>query len=62
MYLGGGLAPKLLSRLKTVLTTAYLDDPVMGGMLSTFPLYAVLNDDVGLLGARVRAVQLVNDD
>ena len=30
-------------------------DALMGELISTFPLYLVTNDDLGLLGSRVRA-------
>ena len=57
--MGGGLAPRLLARIRTVLRDSYLSDPLMGGLINTFPLYAVLDDNVGLLGARVRAYRLL---
>ena len=60
LYLAGGLTPKLLSRIKTVLTAAYrTGDPLMKDVIQTFPLYACLNEHVGLLGARVRAIRML---
>lgn len=61
LYVAGGMAPRLLPRLRTVMAQAYGADPVMGALIRTFPLYAVLNDDVGLLGARVRAFYLAQE-
>ena len=60
LYLAGGLTPKLLSRIKTVLTAAYTQgDPLMKDVIQTFPLYACLDEHVGLLGARVRAIRML---
>jgi glucokinase len=60
LYLAGGLTPKLLAKIKTVLTAEYTDgDPLMKDVIRTFPLYACMNEHVGLLGARVRAVRML---
>ena len=58
LFLAGGLAPKLLPRIKTVLKPAFLTDPIMGDLLAQVPLYVVMNEDVGLVGAKVRALRL----
>eukprot|EP00051_Salpingoeca_urceolata_P002495 m.50713 g.50713 ORF g.50713 m.50713 type:complete len:175 (+) comp12172_c0_seq1:78-602(+) len=60
LYIAGGLAPKLLPKVKTVLTETYLKgDPLMGDLIATVPLRVVRNESVGLLGARVKALQLL---
>jgi glucokinase len=59
LYIAGGLAPKLLPRLREVLVSSYLTDPVMHDLVASFPLYVVTNEFVGLLGATVRAHRLL---
>lgn len=60
LYIAGGIAPKILPRLKQLLPELFIKDPVMGQFIAeSFPLYIVLNDDCGLLGARIRAERLV---
>ena len=59
LYIAGGLAPKLLERVKTVLVESYQSDAVMGDLVATVPLLVVLNEFVGVLGARVRAHRLL---
>lgn len=59
MYLAGGIAPKLVERL-SVLTDVYLGDALMGDLVASFPLYLCVNESLGLLGARVRAVRLLD--
>lgn len=55
LFIAGGIAPKLRGRMAT-LVEAYTDgDALMGELIATFPLYLVTNDDLGLLGSRVRA-------
>eukprot|EP00038_Savillea_parva_P013092 m.208900 g.208900 ORF g.208900 m.208900 type:complete len:353 (+) comp24299_c0_seq1:404-1462(+) len=62
LYLAGGLAPKLLPAIQSTLVPAFLEaDPLMASILVTCPLFAVTNDLVGLLGAKVRAVQLLEE-
>ena len=61
MYVGGGLTPRLLPMLKDALTSSFLTDKVMGDVIRSFPLYAVLDDNVGLLGARVRAFRIIKE-
>lgn len=60
LYIAGGIAPKLMPRLAEVLVDHYTTgDALMGNVISTFPLLLVTNDDLGLLGARVRAQRLL---
>ena len=59
LYVAGGFPQRLMSRLAEALPARYVDDPLMGELISTFPLYLVSNDDLSLLGARVRARQLL---
>lgn len=60
LYLAGGLAPKLLPAIQEILVPAFLEgDPLMASVHTRCPLYAVTNESVGLLGAKVRATQLL---
>ena len=55
LYIAGGIAPKLKPLLHTLVKSYTAGDSLMGGLISSFPLYLVTNDDLGLLGAMVRA-------
>ena len=61
LFIAGGVAPKLRPRLEEVLVVSYLqDDKLMGDLVAQYPLYLVVNDDLGLMGALVRAKMLAN--
>jgi glucokinase len=53
VFLGGGIAPKILSRLKRdgLFMTAFLDKGRMRPLLETVPVLVVLNDRAALWGA-----------
>ena len=55
LYIAGGIAPKLRARMGTLVESYCQGDALMGELISTFPLYLCTNDDLGLLGSRVRA-------
>jgi glucokinase len=55
LYIAGGIAPKLRDRMHTLVTSYTQGDFLMQELISSFPLYLVTNDDLGLLGSRVRA-------
>jgi glucokinase len=56
VYLGGGIAPKILPALRSgVFMDAFLDKEPMVDMLRTMPVSVILNPQAGLLGAAVRA-------
>jgi glucokinase len=59
VYLGGGIAPRILPRLRDgAFRTSFLDKGRMSRVLETMPVRVVLNDQAGLLGAgRCAAVQ-----
>ena len=59
LFVAGGIPPKLQPRLAQELPGHYLADKLMGTFISSFPLYLVANDDLGLIGARVRAQRLL---
>jgi glucokinase len=62
LYITGGIAPQLAAHLRTVLPDLYVQKhSVMGAFVATFPLRLVLNADVGLLGARIRAERLLRE-
>jgi len=54
-YIAGGIAPKLLGRIRDVFPRVFLDDPVNRVLLEEFPLFLVTDPDLGLKGAKVRA-------
>ena len=59
LYLGGGIAPKILPLLQAEgFLEAFLDKAPMGDLLKTIPVQVVTNEALGLLGAAEVAVQL----
>lgn len=59
LYLGGGIAPKILPLLQAEgFLEAFLDKAPMGELLKTIPVQVVANEALGLLGAAEVAVQL----
>jgi glucokinase len=60
VYIGGGIAPKILPALKTGrFMAAFLDKAPFSEMLRRIPVRVVLNPEVGLLGAAVHATLAV---
>ena len=56
VYLGGGIAPKLLPALRDgAFLRAFADKAPMSRLLSAIPVHVILNDRAGLLGAAVAA-------
>jgi glucokinase len=56
VYVGGGIAPKILPALETGLfMEAFRDKDPMTDLLRTLPVTVILNPAAGLLGAAVRA-------
>lgn len=59
VYIGGGIAPKILPALEDGLfMDAFRDKEPMAHLVATIPVSVILNPDAGLLGAAVRAQQL----
>ena len=60
VYVGGGIAPKILPALQSgAFIEAFLDKEPMVDLLRTLPVTVILNPAAGLLGAAVRATQLI---
>jgi glucokinase len=56
IYLGGGIAPKILPALESGrFLDAFRDKPPMTDLLATVPVRVILNEQAGLLGAAVHA-------
>ena len=56
VYIGGGIAPRILPALKTGrLIQAFRDKPPMRELLDVMPVNVILNADAGLVGAAVYA-------
>lgn len=56
VYLGGGIAPKVLPALESGLfMDAFRDKAPMADLLAAMPVHVILNPDAGLLGAAVFA-------
>src|SRR5262249_26180350 len=59
-YIGGGIAPKILSALEDGrFLEAFCDKEPMVDLLRTLPVSIILNPAAGLVGAAVRATSLV---
>jgi glucokinase len=60
VYIGGGIAPKILPALQTgSFIAAFLAKEPMRGLLEKVPVKVILNASAGLVGASVRAATLV---
>ncbi len=60
LYVGGGIAPKLLTALESGrFMDAFRTKPPMADLLATIPVYVILNAQAGLLGAAVYANRAV---
>lgn len=58
VYLGGGIPPKLLEKLKSGITvSAFLARGKMSALMETIPLHVILNQDAALLGAAAVAAE-----
>ena len=56
MFIGGGIAPKILPALTTgAFMRAFRAKPPLDAMLATMPVKVILNAEAGLLGAAVFA-------
>jgi len=61
IYLGGGIPPKILPKLKEdAFFSSYTDKGRFKGILEKTPIYVILNDKAALLGAAVRAFEIVD--
>jgi glucokinase len=59
VYLAGGIAPKIVDRLKEGgFMTAFRDKGRLSELLSRIPVYVVMNPKVGLLGAAAVAARM----
>jgi len=62
LYLGGGIAPKILPLLQDdIFIEAFLSKGRMRTLLETMPVRVILNDRAALLGAALRAEQLARE-
>jgi glucokinase len=59
VYVGGGIAPKILPALEDGLfLSAFRDKEPMAHLVATIPIAVILNPDAGLIGAAVHAMNL----
>jgi len=60
VYVGGGIAPKILSALRGgSFMKAFLAKAPMDDLLARFPVKVILNPDAALIGASVKAASLI---
>jgi glucokinase len=60
VFLGGGIPPKILPALHSeTFLAAYRAKPPMESLLSEIPVFVILNDEAGLLGAAMYADTMV---
>jgi glucokinase len=58
LYIAGGIAPKILSLLQTeAFMNAFLDKGRLKSVLKQIPVRIVLNNQIGLIGAAMRALR-----
>ena len=61
VYIGGGIAPKILPALERgPFMEAFRDKEPMVDLLRTLPVHVILNPSAGLVGAAVRAAELIS--
>lgn len=61
LYVGGGIAPKILPALRTgTFMEAFLAKPPMAELLARVPVKVILSADAGLIGASVHAKALID--
>ena len=61
VYIGGGIAPKLLDRLRSnTFLDAFRAKAPMEHILSDIPIHVVLSENLALLGAAVVSSQLIS--
>jgi glucokinase len=61
VYLGGGISPKILPKLKEgIFMKAFRDKGRFGGILEKIPVRVILNDRVALLGAGHLAFEIID--
>ncbi len=57
LYVGGGIAPKILPMLERRFMRTFLDKAPMTPLLAAMPVHVILNDQAGLVGAAVAALE-----
>jgi len=58
VYVGGGIAPKMLPALQSgAFLRAFTDKAPMAALLADVPVHVILNDQAGLVGAAVAALE-----
>jgi glucokinase len=61
VYLGGGIPPRILPKLKgEAFLSSFTGKGRFKGLLEKMPVYAILNDKAALLGAALKAFELVD--
>jgi len=59
VYIGGGIAPKILPALESgAFLAAFHDKEPMADFMRTLPVSVILNPAAGLLGAAMRATRI----
>lgn len=62
VYIGGGIAPKILEKLKDgTFIGAFMDKGRLSPLLATIPVLVILNDKTPLLGAARVAAEMMSD-
>lgn len=59
VYVGGGIAPKILPWLDRGFCRTFVDKPPMTELLRDVPVHVILNDQAALVGAAVAALDLL---
>ena len=63
LYLAGGIAPKIIKLLQNGLfMESFTGKGRLSGLLKNIPVYAILNEDVGLIGAAARGIMLFSNE
>jgi len=59
LYIAGGIAPKIIKFLqKGIFMDGFTGKGPLSGLLKNIPVYVILNEDIGLIGAAARGITL----
>lgn len=60
VFVGGGIAPKILPLLEARFLSTFTDKAPMSGLLADMPVHVILNDQAALVGAAVAGLSLLD--
>lgn len=63
LYLAGGMTPKIIELLQSgIFMESFQKKGCLSDLLKNIPIYAILNEEVGLIGAAARGIMLFSNE